>query len=110
MDLDKRIETVKKNPGSAFKKYGKWIIIGIIAIWGITGYNGLINAEEPVKKASGNIEAEYQARVDKVKVISKIVKSAANYEYTTLVDVVKARKIKEDLKKAGKKVDKAIDG
>ena len=90
MDLDKRIETVKQNSGSSIKKYGKWVLIAIVGLWAITGYNGLINAEEPVNKASGNIEAEYQARVDKVKVISKIVKSAANYEYTTLVDVVKA--------------------
>lgn len=107
MDLDKRIETVKQNSGSSIKKYGKWVLIAIVGLWAITGYNGLINAEEPVNKASGNIEAEYQARVDKVKVISKIVKSAANYEYTTLVDVVKARQIKEELKSAGDKVDNA---
>lgn len=105
MDLDKRIETVKQNSGSSIKKYGKWILIGIVALWGVFSYNGLIDAEEPVKKAEGNIEAEYQSRADKVKVISKIVKSAANFEYTTLVDVVKARQMKDDLKKAGEKID-----
>ena len=70
MDLDKRIESVRKNSGSTFKKYGLWIVLVIIALWAWTGYNGLVKAEEPIANAWGNVEAEYQARADKVQVIS----------------------------------------
>ncbi|MGB1041551.1 MAG: LemA family protein [Flavobacteriales bacterium] len=103
MDLDERIESVKSS--SALKKYWKWILLIIIGLWAWMGYNGLVKAQEPIANAWGNVETEYQSRADKVKVISKIVKSAANFEYTTLVDVVKARQMKDDLKKAGEKVD-----
>ena len=91
MDLDKRIETVKQNSGSSIKKYGKWVIIGIILLWGISGYNGLVKAEEPISTAWANVETEYQSRTDKVSVISKIVKNAANFEQQTLTDVIEAR-------------------
>mgnify|MGYP005988355313 CR=1 FL=1 len=89
MDLDKRIESVKSS--SALKKYGKWIVIALIVIWGVTGYNGLVKAEEPVANAWGNVETEYQSRTDKVAVIAKIVKNAANFERQTLTDVIEAR-------------------
>lgn len=91
MDLDKRIENVKSNTGPTFKKYGLWIILIVIALWAWTGYNGLVKAEEPIANAWGNVETEYQARADKVAVISKIVKNAANFERKTLTDVIEAR-------------------
>ena len=91
MDLDKRIETVKQNSGSSIKKYGKWVLLAIVGLWAWSGYNGLVKAEEPIANAWGNVETEYQARVDKVAVISKIVKNAANFEQQTLTDVIEAR-------------------
>ncbi len=89
MDLDERIESVKSS--SALKKYGKWIVIALIAVWGIMGYNGLVKAQEPIAEAWGNVQTEYQSRADKVEVISKIVKNAANFERKTLTDVIEAR-------------------
>ena len=89
MDLDKRIESVKSS--SALKKYGKWIVLAILVIWIATSYNGLVNAQEPIANAWGNVETEYQSRADKVEVIAKIVKNAANFERQTLTDVIEAR-------------------
>ena len=37
------------------------------------------------------METEYQSRTDKVSVIAKIVKNAANFERQTLTDVIEAR-------------------
>jgi LemA protein len=91
MDLNKHIETVKENSGSSIKKYGKWGLLAIVVIWAWSGYNGLVKAQEPIANAWGNVETEYQARVDKVDVISKIVRNAANFERQTLTDVIEAR-------------------
>lgn len=91
MDLDKRIETVKQNSGSSIKKYGKWVLLVVVVLWAWTGYNGLVKAEEPIANAWGNVETEYQSRADKVEVITKIVRNAANFERQTLTDVIEAR-------------------
>ena len=50
-----------------------------------------MKAEEPISTAWANVEAEYQSRADKVQVIAKIVKNAANFEKQTLTDVIEAR-------------------
>ena len=89
MDLDERIESVKSS--SALKKYWKWILLIIIGLWAWRGYNGLVKAQEPIANAWGNVETEYQSRADKVQVIAKIVKNAANFEKQTLTDVIEAR-------------------
>ncbi len=89
MDLDKRIESVKNS--SALKKYWKWILLVVVVLWSWSGYNGLVKAQEPIANAWGNVETEYQSRTDKVSVIAKIVKNAANFERQTLTDVIEAR-------------------
>ena len=89
MDLDKRIENVRKS--GSMMKYILIFILVILVFWTCSGYNGLVKAEEPIANAWGNVETEYQARADKVKVISKIVKNAANFERKTLTDVIEAR-------------------
>jgi LemA protein len=89
MDLDERIESVKSS--STLKKYWKWILLVAIGLWAWSGYNGLVTAQEPIANAWGNVETEYQSRADKVSVIAKIVKNAANFEKQTLTDVIEAR-------------------
>lgn len=89
MDLDKRIESVKKS--TFLQKYWKWLLIGVVGLWLWSSYNGMVRAEEPIATAWGNVETEYQSRADKVQVIAKIVKNAANFEKQTLTDVIEAR-------------------
>lgn len=91
MDLDRRIESVKSNSGSTLKKYGKWVLIGILGLilWG--SHTSLVGKFEKVEAAWANVETEYQSRTDKVAVIAKIVKNAANFERQTLTDVIEAR-------------------
>lgn len=89
MDIDQKIENVKSS--NLMKKYGKWLLLGVLVLWIISSYNGLVKLEEPISTAWANVETEYQSRADKVQVISKIVKNAANFERKTLTDVIEAR-------------------
>jgi len=93
MDLDEKIEnTVEsvKNSNS-LKKYWKWAVIIALALWVWSMYNGFVKAEEPIAAAWGEVETQYQARADKVKVITKIIENSANFEKGTLKDVIEAR-------------------
>jgi len=76
----------------------KWLIPGIIAavvvIIGLIivgGYNGLVGQRENVNKTFGNLEAQYQRRADLVPNLVNTVKGAANFEQSTLTNVVNAR-------------------
>jgi LemA protein len=72
-----------------------WVIIGaivlIFVLWGCGGYNGLVKQDENVKKAWNNVNSEYQKRSDLVGNLVNTVKGAANFEQTTLTNVVEAR-------------------
>ncbi len=70
------------------------IILGlvlILGVWGCNGYNGVIKQEENVKKAWNNVNTEYQKRGDLVDQLVNTVKGAANFEQTTLTNLVEAR-------------------
>jgi len=66
-------------------------IVLILFVWGCNGYNGLVKNDENVKNAWNNVNAEYQKRGDLVDNLVNTVKGAANFEKTTLTDVVNAR-------------------
>ncbi len=73
---------------------GLFVILAIVVIlifWGCSGYNGLVQQDERVKKAWNNVEAEYQNRSDLVGNLVNTVKGAANFEQSTLTAVVEAR-------------------
>ena len=70
------------------------IILGLILIlgvWGCSGYNGVVKQDENVKKAWNNVNSEYQRRGDLVDNLVNTVKGAANFEKTTLTELVAAR-------------------
>jgi LemA protein len=70
------------------------IILGlvlILGVWGCNGYNGVIKQDENVKKAWNNVNTEYQKRGDLVDQLVSTVKGAANFEQTTLTNLVEAR-------------------
>lgn len=66
-------------------------IAAIVAIWAITGYNGLVNKDESVANSWANVEAAYQRRADLIPQLVNTVKGYANHEKSTLDAVVSAR-------------------
>lgn len=55
------------------------------------GYNSMVQKREAVNSAWGNVESAYQRRADLVPNLVNTVKGAANFEQSTLVQVVEAR-------------------
>jgi len=72
-----------------------WLIVGGIVLllffWGCGGYNGLVSADQNVKKVWGNVETNYQRRTDLYSSVIKTVEASANFEKSTLNAVVEAR-------------------
>lgn len=87
------------------RKYlGLFIALGaiaLIAIWGISMFNGMTRANIAVGKQWGQVEVAYQARADKSKNLVEIVKGASEYESQTLKDVVAARQKAIEIKLDG---------
>ncbi len=76
------------------KRTGLLIGLGIVLIlgfWGCNGYNGLVTADQDVKKVWSNVETNYQRRTDLYSSIIKTVEASANFEKSTLQAVVEAR-------------------
>ena len=74
------------------------IIVGFIAIvvlgmvmWGTKVYNGMVTMNEGVTSQWGNVETQYQRRSDLIPNFVNTVKGAANFEQTTLTQVIEAR-------------------
>lgn len=67
------------------------VVIAVVAVWGITGYNGLVKADEAVSTAWSNVENQYQRRADLVPNLVNTVKGYAAHEKETLDAVVVAR-------------------
>ena len=76
------------------KRTGLLVLLGIVVIlgfWGCNGYNGLVTADQDVKKVWSNVETNYQRRTDLYSSIIKTVEASANFEKSTLTAVVEAR-------------------
>lgn len=76
------------------KNLGLLIILGlllVLGVWGCSGYNGLVKQDEAVKKSWNNVNTEYQKRADLVENLVNTVKGAADFEKTTLTQLVEAR-------------------
>jgi LemA protein len=70
------------------------VVLGIVVIllfWGCSGYNGLVQQDENVKKVWNNVQSQYQRRSDLIPNLVNTVKGEANFERGTLTDVVNAR-------------------
>ncbi len=77
------------------KKFLPLIIIGILALglysWGKGFNNTAVKFDENVKEAWGNVQTSYQRRNDLIGNLVNTVKSAANFEKSTLEAVINAR-------------------
>jgi len=69
-------------------------VVGLLVIfffWGCNGYNGLVKQDEVVKNAWNNVQSDYQRRSDLIPNLVNTVKGEANFEQTTLQNVIEAR-------------------
>ena len=77
------------------KKLLPWVVVlgilAIIALWAVNAYNGLVENEETVESAWGQVENQYQRRADLVPNLVAVVKGYATHESETFENVVKAR-------------------
>lgn len=67
------------------------VIVGILLVWGIGTYNGLVKKQEAMTTAWGQVENVYQRRADLVPNLVALVKNYAEYEQGTLIAVTEAR-------------------
>jgi LemA protein len=71
-----------------------YIIIGIVLILllvGLAQYNGIITKFTAVEKSVGDLNSQYQRRTTLLNNLIEAVKGEANYEKSTLKDIVDAR-------------------
>ncbi len=75
----------------SLKKFLPWIIIGVVVLWIIGSYNGMVNKDQAANEAWANVESAYQRRMDLIPNLVNTVKGYANFEQETLTKVVEAR-------------------
>lgn len=66
-------------------------IVFVLAIFGVTKYNGMVNGDEKVSQAWANVEAQYQRRADLIPNLVATVKGYAEHEKSTFEAVTDAR-------------------
>jgi LemA protein len=67
------------------------LIVLSVVIWGTRVYNTMVTMNESVTSQWGNVETSYQRRSDLIPNFVNTVKGAANFEQTTLTQVIEAR-------------------
>lgn len=65
--------------------------IVILGGCGCVSYNGLVKNDLEVNKAWSNVETNYQRRTDLYSSVVKVIEGSANFEKSTLKDVLAAR-------------------
>lgn len=67
------------------------VVIALVALWGISSYNGLVSMDENVSNQWANVETQYQRRSDLIPNLVNTVKGYAKHESQTLEAVMVAR-------------------
>ncbi|WP_278910831.1 LemA family protein [Leyella stercorea] len=78
---------MKKNKGLIITV----VVIALVALWGISSYNGLVSMDENVSNSWANVETQYQRRSDLIPNLVNTVKGYAKHESQTLESVMQAR-------------------
>lgn len=77
------------------KSYIVSIVIALLLVFlfagGCSSYNGMVDADQAVKKQWGQVENQYQRRADLIPNLVNTVKGYAAHESTTLQNVTDAR-------------------
>lgn len=66
-------------------------VAALVAVWGISSYNGLVSMDEGVQTKWADVETQYQRRADLIPNLVNTVKGYAAHESETLQAVVEAR-------------------
>src|SRR5450432_1314425 len=70
------------------------VVLALILILGGCGcssYNGLVSSDQSVKNSWSNVETNYQRRTDLYGSVIKTIEGSANFEKSTLKEVIEAR-------------------
>ena len=67
------------------------IVVGVVLLWGIGAYNGLVKKQQEVDAAWSQVENVYQRRADLVPNLVAVVENYAEYEQGTILAVTEAR-------------------
>ena len=67
------------------------VVIGLILLWFVSKYNGLVGAQESIDSVWAKLETQYQRRADLIPNLVSTVKGYADFEQETLTKVVEAR-------------------
>jgi LemA protein len=70
------------------------VILALVLILGGCGcssYNGLVSSDQSVKNSWSNVETNYQRRTDLYNSVIKTIEGSANFEKSTLKEVIEAR-------------------
>lgn len=67
------------------------VVVALLTVWAITGYNGLVSMDERVANEWANVETQYQRRADLIPNLVNTVKGYAQHEKETLEGVISAR-------------------
>jgi LemA protein len=73
---------------------GLFVILGLVVVlffWGCSAYNGLIGVDQEVKTKWSGVETNYQRRTDLYNSVIKTISASANFEKSTLTQVIEAR-------------------
>jgi LemA protein len=76
----------------------KWIVVGAVVLviiiliaWFIGTYNGLIAADQSIKKTWADVETQYQRRIDLIPNLVNTVKGYMTFEQATLTKLTELR-------------------
>jgi len=67
------------------------LLVVVLLIGGCSSYNGLVTLRQQVDQSWADVENVYQRRADLIPNLVKTVEGAANFEKTTLTQVIQAR-------------------
>ncbi len=75
-------------------RFGSGLVMALTLVFGLTGcgtYNRLITLDQNVNKKWADVQSVYQRRADLIPNLVNTVQGAANFEKSTLTEVVNAR-------------------
>ncbi|MFN6084298.1 MAG: LemA family protein [Fluviicola sp.] len=67
------------------------VVVGLIAIWAITSYTGIIGRQTEITGQWGEVENQYQRRLKLYKNVIATIKGSAKFEKGTLEEIVRLR-------------------
>ncbi len=68
------------------------LLLGVLVAFSVGKYNGVVSAEESVDASWSQVENMYERRSELIPQLVEVVKGAADFEKSTLNDVIEARK------------------